>query len=110
MEIITVTDGNIAQLWIEHATVTGDADACYNVGLLFLFGQGVDADAEEARQWFQKSAEKGHHEGMNNLATLHAQNGNYQEAAKWFEKAAKAGDDMAARNLSLCRKLMDKTE
>ncbi len=108
MDILTITDNGIAQMWIDHATETNDPDACYNVGLLFLFGQGIDADVEEARRWFKKSAEQGHMEASTNLGVLYAENGDLKSAEKWFRKAAELGDEMAERNLAVCLQQMDK--
>ena len=52
MNIITLTDEPIAKMWIKHAEETGNAVDYFNVGLLYLTGQGVEVDIDEALHWF----------------------------------------------------------
>ncbi len=108
MDIMSITDEGLVQMWIDHAKKTNEADSCYNVGLFFLFGQGIDADVEEARSWFEKAAVQGHMESMTNLGTLYGQNGDLVSAEKWFRQAAELGDEKAERNLAVCLQQMDK--
>jgi TPR repeat protein len=73
----------------------GDANAEYNMGLLFACGQGVPLDYQKAAEWYRKAAEQGVAAAQFNLAVLYA-NGNgvphsNQQAAEWFRKAAESG-------------------
>lgn len=73
----------------------GDADAQYQLGILYQQGKGVPKDHEQAFQWFQKAAESGHVKAQYSLATMY-ENGwgvtaDEQYAASWYQKAADQG-------------------
>src|SRR4051794_7945623 len=50
----------------------GDADAMFNVGILYDNGKGVPHDAAEAARWFRKAAEQGQSKAQFNLAVDYA--------------------------------------
>ncbi len=82
----------------------GDANAQYNVGLLYARGgEGVPRDFAEAARWYRQSAEKGVATAQFNLAVLLSQGQglekNLPEAATWYRKAADQGLPDAANNL-----------
>ena len=81
----------------------GDANAQYNLGLLFARGQGVPQDYAKAAEWYTKAAEQGVPAAEYNLGLMYA-NGqgvtaNAKEAAKWFLEAAEHGVADAASGL-----------
>lgn len=70
----------------------GDANAQYNVALLYARGEGIPQDIPKAAEWYRKAAEQGVAAAQYNLGVIHA-NGqgvpqNITEARNWFEKAA----------------------
>ena len=70
----------------------GDAEAQKNLGNLYVFGQGVSKNYNEALKWYRKGAEQGHARSQSNLGNLYL-NGlgvpqDDKEAAKWYLKAA----------------------
>ncbi|MDJ1157016.1 tetratricopeptide repeat protein [Chelatococcus sp. SYSU_G07232] len=52
------------------ATYYGDADAQYNLGRLYLDGNGVPKNPRQAARWFNLSAEKGNHQAQALLGHL----------------------------------------
>jgi uncharacterized protein len=76
--------------------------------LMFTYGTGVTPHFRTAIHWFTQAAERGHVEAMTNLAVLLAETDELESATEWFQKAAALGDDMAERNLTKCRSLMDR--
>ena len=38
----------------------GNADAQFNLGLMYRNGEGVQQDHEESAKWFRRAAEQGH--------------------------------------------------
>ena len=73
----------------------GDADAQYNLGVMYLHGRGVPQDYVEAAKWYRKAAERGHVIAQTWIG-MRYYNGDwvpqdYKEAAKWFRKAADQG-------------------
>jgi TPR repeat protein len=70
---------------------------------MYVKGQGVVQDDQQALEWYRKAAEQGDAEAQNNLGVLYA-NGkgvarDDKQAALWFRKAAEQGEAMAQLNL-----------
>jgi TPR repeat protein len=89
----------------KRATNEGNAEAMFNLGLLYANGQGVTQDYVRAREWYEKAAEKGFPSAMGNLGVLY-HNGqgvtqDYVRAREWYEKAAEKGFPRAMGNLGL---------
>jgi len=87
----------------KRATNEGNAEAMFNLGLLYANGQGVTQDYVRAREWYEKAAEKGFPRAMGNLGVLyHNDQGvaqDYAKAREWYEKAAANGNATAMLNL-----------
>ena len=70
----------------------GDADAQYNLGVMYDTGQGVAQDYAEALKWYRRAAEQGHAAAQYNLGVVYG-NGqgvaqDYVQAHLWFNLAA----------------------
>ena len=85
----------------------GDANAQYNLGVMYDFEKGVLQDFATARQWYEKAAAQGHAGAQNNLGGLyefgHGVAQDYVRAYMWYYVAAAhpTGDgqkDVAAEN------------
>lgn len=80
----------------------GDADAQYNLGIMYELS-GTDENREEAAKWFRLAAEQGHSSAQFILGRMcRSGEGVFQsdqEAVKWWRKAAKQGDHLAQFNL-----------
>jgi len=85
----------------------GDANAQYNLGVMYDFGKGVPQDFATARQWYEKAAAQGHAGAQNNLGGLyefgHGVTQDHVCAYMWYNVAAahSTGDaqkDVAAEN------------
>jgi TPR repeat protein len=85
--------------WLPLAEL-GDAEAQYNLGVLYDEGAGVDKDLSSAAGWYRKAAEQGFMDAQTNLGImyLHGQGvpRDSREAMKWFRQAARQGDQEAA--------------
>jgi tetratricopeptide (TPR) repeat protein/CHAT domain-containing protein len=73
----------------------GDADAQYNLGVMYYLGKEVAQNYVEAAKWFRQAAEQGYAQAQYNLGIMYA-NGkgviqNDTSATKWFRKAAEQG-------------------
>jgi TPR repeat protein len=83
----------------------GDAQAQYNLGVLYDNGQGVPQDDAEAVKWYRKAAGQGEARSQNNLANMYATGQgvpqNYAEAVNWFRKAAVQGNAPSQFSLGL---------
>ncbi|MDY6991287.1 MAG: tetratricopeptide repeat protein, partial [Pseudomonadota bacterium] len=82
----------------------GDSTAQANLGVLYLEGRGVQANAQKAAQWFHQAAQQGHTLAQYNLGVLYRQGRGVtqddQQALKWFRKAAGQGYHLAQNNLA----------
>jgi TPR repeat protein len=57
---------------LQRKAAQGDAEAQYNLGDLYNFGNLVPQDDKKARQWFEKAAAQGYAGAQNDLGTLYA--------------------------------------
>ena len=103
-EIIENSSDAGLQFWLKKAE-QGDADAQYNLGVLYDNDQGVSPDYNEAAKWYRKAAEQGHEKAQYNLGVLYdlgrGVRQDCSEAAKWYRKAAKQGNASAQCDLGV---------
>ena len=81
----------------------GNADAQYNLGVMYRTGDGVSKDNKAAAKWYTRAAEQGHASAQYNLGTMY-DNGqgvpqDYKAAVKWCRLAAEQGYALAQYNL-----------
>jgi hypothetical protein len=73
----------------------GDIIAEYNLGLMYLAGQGVPLDYSQAARWFRKAASRGDAPAQYNLGHIYQQGQGVKrdavEAAMWYRKSAEQG-------------------
>lgn len=84
---------------LESRATQGDAEAQYELGNRYAFGDGVRSDATKAFHWYERAASAGSSGGMFNLAACyHRGDGaarNLPKAIEWYERAL-ASDKMLA--------------
>jgi hypothetical protein len=73
----------------------GDAEAQFNLGLMYDLGEGVPENDSEAVKWYRKAAAQGYAKAQLNLGNMY-RNGlgvpeNHAEAVRWYRKAADQG-------------------
>ena len=77
----------------------GDAEAQFNLGLMYRKGLGVPRHYAEAMKWYRKAAEQGDAQAQYNLGFMYdiglGVPEDYAEAVKWFRKAAEQGNAKA---------------
>jgi len=83
----------------------GDADAQYNVGLIYAKGLGVKADKAQAMEWYEKAAKSGNGEAAFNLGLIYSNMGEetpqrYERALRWYQLASEKGVSQADNNLA----------
>ena len=85
--------------WLPLAEL-GDAEAQYNLGVLYDEGAGVEKDLASAAGWYRKAAEQGFMDAQTNLGIMYVHGQgvprDYREAMRWFQRAASQGDREAA--------------
>ena len=87
------------------AAEQGNADAQFNVGVMYANGRGVPQDYAQARDWYRKAAEQGNADAQFNVGVMYA-NGqgvpqDYGQALVWYRKAAEQGAAAAQGNLGV---------
>jgi TPR repeat protein len=88
-----------------RAADQGYAAAQFDLGIVYLSGQGVPQDFSQAIAWFYKAADQGDADAQNNLGTMYS-NGlgvtqDFSQAIAWFRKAAEQRNAGAQYNLGL---------
>ena len=98
---IRTAEAGVAAL--RASAAQGDADAQFNLGVMYAEGYGVPQDAAEAVAWYRLAAERGDHEAQTNLGGMYAEGRGVQqdaaEAVAWYRLAAAQGDADAQTNL-----------
>ena len=73
----------------------GNAQAQYNLGVMYENGQGVRQDDAEAVKWYQQAAAQGLAEAQSNLGVMYYNGRGVRqddaEAVKWYRLAAEQG-------------------
>ncbi|MBR5716792.1 MAG: SEL1-like repeat protein [Bacteroidales bacterium] len=87
-------------------TVSGDPTELDNLGVKYLFGDGVKKDPKQAVIYFQSAAKQGLASAQSHLGSCYYTGTgigqNYKQAFEWFKKAAGKGDITAQDNLGSC--------
>jgi TPR repeat protein len=93
---------------VEHhlrAAGQGDADAAFELYVLFSTGDGVEPDPEEARRWLERAADLGQPRALYNLGAAHATGTgaplDLQRSVYFYERSARAGNARAAATLGV---------
>jgi TPR repeat protein len=106
------------RLW-EPLAEQGNAEAQYNLGVLYAYGKGVVQDYKTAVKWFTLAAEQGDAKAQYNLGLIYSYGGltrdiitavrkylndedvtqDYTAAVKWFTLAAEQGNAKAQSEL-----------
>ncbi len=76
-EVKTQTAGSVKELTLEEKFAqtkmdadAGNAQAQFNLGVMYVQGEGVPKDDAKAVKWYQKAAAQGHADAQFNLAAM----------------------------------------
>jgi hypothetical protein len=86
--------------WYMKSAISGNAEACHWLAGLYLDGDGVKKDYDEAFKWHMKSAKLGFVGAQLHLGIYYYCGGygieqDYKKAVYWLKKAVKQGHDFA---------------
>ena len=85
------------------AAKQGDADAQFNLGIMYDIGEGVPENNAEAVKWYRKAADQGNAGAQYNLGYMYATGEgvpeNYIHAYVWWSMAKTQGSATAVRNI-----------
>ena len=91
------------------AAEQGKAEAQYNLGLIYINGQGIKQNYKKAKEWFTKAAEQDLANAQYNLAVMYYNgNGgrsNLSLAKKWIGKACENGHKEACKKYKILDRL-----
>ena len=73
----------------------GCAEAYFNLGYSYNYGEGVEIDTKKAMHYWELAAMNGSVNARHNLGYAEGQAGNHERAKKHFILAAKAGDKLS---------------
>lgn len=97
------------QYWLplakSHDISKDNSDAMYNLGLLYMNGQGVKKDFKLAKQWFKRAAFYGSADAAYNLGTMYMSQKfgfpSKKDALYWWKEAAEHGHVDSQYNLGV---------
>jgi len=95
-KVLAVSDEGIASFQLYQPKANqGDADAQFNLALLYNHGAGTPQDTRYAVYWYTKAAEQGHVHAQYNLGHMYEYDDeppqDYKQAFFWYTKAAEQG-------------------
>lgn len=80
---------------LQKSADAGDAEAQFQVGRVYLRGDGVPKDEGKAAEWFRRAAEQGNFKAQHNLGAMAFEGRGIpqddREAARWLRLAAEQG-------------------
>ena len=83
----------------------GDAEAQYNLAILYRSGHGVEKDLAQSRQWFLRAAEQGIAAAQYHLGYMYDTGEGVEQSDRyaflWYRKAAEQGHPKAQTNLGV---------
>lgn len=98
-----------AAKWYRLAAGGNDPGAQTNLGRLYMYGQGVPRDDNQAMVWYRTAAIQGYPRAMNNIGTMYALGRgtavDFGEALRWFHAAAERGHAQANYNIGVAYEL-----
>ena len=90
--------------------VQGDAEAQFNLGVMYYDGKGVPQDYAEAAKWYRLAATQGNADAQFNLGTMYAKGQgvvqSYVRAHLWFSLSSFSGNANAVSSRQLAAKRM----
>lgn len=98
-------DETVRAAWEEAER--GDPEAQIAVGMMYLTGRGVEADADEAVIWLRRAADQDDLNAQYNLGIMYDTGFHGMlpqdplEALRWFRRAARQGHDGAQYNIGV---------
>ena len=94
--------------------LNGNADAQYNLGIMYASGLGVIQDYNEAVKWFRLSSSQGNAQAQKIYGLMYASGRgvtqDYVRAHMWLNISASSGDKNAEANLDIVAKKMTPTQ
>ena len=91
--------------WPRGAAERGDAEAQYNLAVLYEQGRGYPHDLGQAAHWYGLAAEQGYMDAQYNLGSLYADGEgvgqDLAQAAHWYGRAAEQGLREAQHDLAV---------
>ena len=89
----------------KDAANQGEANAQYNLGIMYSKGRGVTQDYQQAAKWYTLAAEQGVANAQYNLGVLFHQglgvNQDLDQALYWYKESAKNNHPEAEYNLGI---------
>jgi TPR repeat protein len=97
-------DGVAAAISHTRAAEAGNADAMFELSVLYARGLGVRANADLSEAWLQRAAAANHPRALYNVGAAYASGAkgqpDYERAASYYERATYLGNGRAAATLA----------
>ena len=94
---------------LKKSAEQGEAEAQFNLGVMYDFGEGVPQDYKQALYWYKKSAEQGYAKAQFNLGLMYDSGKgviqDYIEAYAWINVAGANGLDVTKVRSLISKKM-----
>lgn len=108
------TNAPVIWQWLKEEAETGNAEACYLMGILFNVDEDFGIDPKAGVPWFKKASDGGHQEATYTMAVLNYEGElvptNKAESARLLSRVDHKRQPRAAESLGLMRLLGDGIE
>jgi len=94
-ECLRIQDFDCAFLNFKLEAKLGDAEAQYNLGIMYERGESVKESKGEALRWFSKAANNGYVKAQLSLGLHYGIYDDFYEAIKWLREAGNNGEPLA---------------
>ena len=92
---------DLAIHWYKKAASNNQQSALYALGLMYMHGNGLEKDTDEAICNLKKSADLGHVKSMHAVGILYENDADINSAYHYYKSASDLGDVYAKVNLAL---------
>ena len=90
----------------------GNMRACFNLGAMYEYGNGVEKNEQKAAELLKKACDGGNMRGCYNLGLMYADGDgvetDFSKAAELLKKACDGGEMLGCRGLDIIYRLMAK--
>lgn len=92
-------------LFYQKAAGEGNPTALFDLGNRYYYGNGVNQDYVQAKEWYLKASAKGHAQAKKKIGDFYyygiGESQDYQKAMEWYEKASTLGENDALEMLAV---------
>jgi TPR repeat protein len=95
LDYLSKQDKSKAFYYLEKASKDNNAEASYNLALMYYMGDGVDQNVSMSAKLLESASNQGYEDAINNVGKIYMQLLKFDKAIKWLTINAEHGDIQA---------------